>query len=256
MAFPLKDFTIAGVLWYQGCADSGNKNVPEWHEDMIALCAQFRSTHGHIPIISQSLVQYNENADWSIIRQANYDLMSEVDDFFAVNGIDAGMPNEKEIPNGFTNWIHPADKYGISKNGAEIALTEVYKLSGYNTVAEYPVSIKVDGNDLIISYKNGVNLKLSEGSTVNNLEGYNSTTKAWEVIDNATVNGNKITVLGGSDYTKVRYANYNVMMSGATNSANLANVTYNSEKMINLYSQKQGCDDLAVFPFREIEVNK
>ena len=249
MAYPLNDFTVAGLLWYQGCADSGDRNVNDWYEDMIALCAQFRDTHGNIPIISQSLVQYHERARWALIRQANYDLQYVVNNFYPVNGITAGVPNEKETPQGFTNWIHPSDKYGISKNGAEIALTEVYKLSGYNTLAEYPVSVKAVSNDLVISYKDGVSLKLSEGTTVNNLEGL--VDNVWEVIENATISGNKIIVVSGAKYSKVRYANYNVLMVGATN---LTNGEYNSEKPINLYSEKQGCDDLAVFPFREIEI--
>ena len=252
MTFALNDFAVAGLLWYQGCTDSYNHQVEYWHKDMQAFCAQFRKAHGNVPIISQMLVQHCFGADWSLIRQISIDLMSEVENFYTVNGIAAGIPYDIYPPNK-SNRIHPADKYGISKNAAEIALTNVYNLSGYNSVAESPISVKKENKDLIISYKDGVSLKLSEGTTVNNLEGFNGS--IWERIDNATINGNKITIIGGGKYTKVRYANYNVMMSGATNSANLTNVIYNSEKMINLYSKKQGCDDLAVFPFREISVS-
>ena len=250
MSYPLNLLTIAGLLWYQGCADSGNDKVNDWYNDMLALCAQFRNAHGNVSILSQSLVQYNENANWSLIRQANFDLMKVIDDFYAVNGIDFGMPNEKCLPTGFTNWIHPADKYGISKNAAEIAITNVYGKSGYNSVAEYPVSINAESGNLVVYYKDGVELKLSTGTTVNNLEGF--VDGDWEVIENATVNGNKITVSGGAKYSKIRYANYNVMMQGANK---LANSRYNSESPVNLFSQKQGCQDLSVFPFREFKVN-
>lgn len=244
MTYPLNDFAVAGLLWYQGCADSGKDKVDDWKVDMIALCAQFRKYHGEVPIISQSLVQYNESVAWKYIRQYNYDLMSEINGFYAINGIASGMPNEKETPIGFTNWIHPADKYGISKDGAEIALTNVYGKQGYNSVAEYPVCVKIENDNLIIYFKEDVNLKLNTGDTVNNLEGFNGNT--WQIISNATINGNKITVLGGKVYQKIRYANYNVMMQGATK---IANPQYNSENLINLYSTKQGCTDLAVFPF-------
>ena len=255
MTFALNDFAVAGLLWYQGCTDSYDHYVDYWHEDMKAFCAQFRKAHGNVPIISQMLVQHCFGANWSLIRQASIDLMNEVDNFYAVNGIDAGIPYDNPQPS-TNNRIHPADKYGISKDAAEIALTKVYNMTGYNSVAEYPVSIQTQGNNLLIYYRNGVELKLSSGTNVNNLEGYNPTTKEWEVITNATVNANIVTVLNGSNYTKVRYANYNVMMAGATDKTILANVTFNSESIINLYSQKDGCDDLAVFPFREIEVNK
>ena len=253
MTFPLNDFAVAGLLWYQGCTDSYNHQVEYWHKDMIAFCAQFRKAHGNVPIISQSLVQHCFGADWSLIRQVNYDLMSEVENFYAVNGIDAGIPYDVYPPS-TANRIHPADKYGISKNAAEIAITNVYGKSGYNSVAEYPVSINAESGNLVVYYKHGVELKLSTGTTVNNLEGF--VDGDWEVIENATVNGNKITVSGGAKYSKIRYANYNVMMQGATDKNNLANVGYNSESLINLYSQKSGCDDLAVFPFREITVAK
>jgi hypothetical protein len=177
--------------------------------------------------------------------------MSEVDNFYTINGIDAGMPYEKEVPSGFTNWIHPSDKYGISKNGAEIALTCIYGLSGYNGVAAYPINAKAEGNDLVIYYHNDVKLKLSIGKTVNNLQGFNGL--IWEVIENAKIEQNKIIILGGSKYTKVCYANYNVMMPGATK---IANAQYNSELLINLFSEKPNCTDLAVFPFKELEVKK
>lgn len=254
MTFALNDFSVAGLLWYQGCTDSYNHYVDYWHEDMKAFCAQFRKAHGNVPIISQMLVQHCFGADWSLIRQASIDLMSEVDNFYTVNGIDAGIPYDNPQPS-TSNRIHPADKYGISKDAAEIALTNVYGMQGYNGVAEYPVSVQPENNNLIIYYRNGVELKLSDGTTVNNLEGFDPITQEWEVIANATVNGNKITVLNGSNYTKVRYANYNVMMPGGTDKTILANVTFNSEYTVNLYSQKDGCDDLAVFPFREICVS-
>jgi hypothetical protein len=140
--------------------------------------------------------------------------MSEVENFYAVNGIDAGIPYDVYPPS-TANRIHPADKYGISKNAAEIAITNVYGKSGYNSVAEYPVSINAESGNLVVYYKNGVELKLSTGTTVNNLEGF--VDGDWEVIENATVNGNKITVSGGAKYSKIRYANYNVMMQGANN---------------------------------------
>lgn len=244
MTYPLNDFTVAGLLWYQGCADSGKDKVDDWKVDMIALCAQFRKYHGKVPIISQSLVQYNESVAWKYIRQSNHDLMSEIDEFYAINGISAGMPNEKDAPIGFTNWIHPSDKYSISKDGAEIALTNIYGMPGYNGIAEYPVNAKIENDNLIISFEEGVDLLLNAGITINNLEGFNG--NAWQVITNATIDGNKIIVLNGNIYQQVRYANYNVMMQGATK---IANPQYNSETPINLYSAKQGCTNLAVFPF-------
>jgi len=73
----------------------------------------------------------------------------------------------------------------------------------------------------------------------------------WEVIDNAKIDQNKIIILDGSKYTKVCYANYNVMMPGATK---IANAQYNSELLINLFSEKPYCTDLAVFPLKELEV--
>lgn len=253
MSFALNNYTVNGLLWYQGCADSGGISVTHWRADMIAFAKQFRKYHGDVPFISQTLVQYNEGVDWRHIRQVNYDLMNEIDDFYAVNGIASGIPYETYVPDGFTDWIHPVDKYGISKDAAEIALTNTYNKSGYNDVAEYPVAAKKNGEDAFVEFKEGVQLKLSEGTTVNNLEVSTNGIK-WVLVDNATVSGNKIIIPGGAQYTKVRYAVYNVMMPGATDPAKWRSATRNSEQMVNLFTTKAGCSDLAVTPFVEIDI--
>ena len=252
MSFALNNYTVNGLLWYQGCADSGPNTVPHWEADMIAFAKQFRKYHGDVAFISQSLVQYNDWVDWSFIRQTNYDLQFKIDNFYPVNGIATGIPNEKDLPSDFTDWIHPIDKYGVSKDAAEIALTNVYKKTGYNDVAEYPVAVKKSGSDAIIEFKAGVTLKLSEGTTVNNLEVYSG--NDWVLVNNATVSGNKITIPGGASYTKVRYACHNVMMPGATDSDVWKNAGFNSEQIVNLYTTKAGCTDLAVTAFREMEI--
>ena len=64
-----------------------------------------------------------------------------------------------------------------------------------------------------------------------------------------TVNGNKIILLGGAKYSKVRYGCYNVMMPGAAGMYALS-----SDYMVNLFTEKAGCTDLAVAPFRELDV--
>ena len=222
--------------------------VPYWYEDMKAFVAQFRRAHGDVPFISQSLIQFNSGADWSLIRQANWDLMNEVDDFYAVNGINAGIPYDTQVPENFNNYIHAADKYKISTAAAEIALTYVYEESGFNGVAAYPVEGKKSGSNAEIVFETGVKLKLSEGDTVHNLEGYDG--KDWVVIDNATVSGNKIVIPNGAKYSKVRYACYNVMMPSATEKYRRS-----SDYMVNLFTEKAGCTDLAVAPFRELAVS-
>lgn len=249
MTFALNNYTVAGFLWYQGCTDSQNVMVPYWYEDMKAFVAQFRKAHGDVPFISQSLVQHNAGAgsNWSLIRQANWDLMNEVDGFYAVNGIAAGRAYDTEVPEGFNNYIHAADKYKISTAAAEIALTYVYEESGYNGLAAYPVEVKKNGTNVEIVFEAGVQLKLSEGSNVHNLEGYDG--KDWVAIENATVNGNKIILPGGAKYSKVRYGCYNVMMPGAAGMYALS-----SDYMVNLFTEKAGCSDLAVAPFRELDV--
>ena len=268
MTAPLNDVTVGGFLWYQGCADAGHgddtttqKWVADWKASVKALVGQFRASHGNVPFISQSLAQCKDWVPWKYIRQANYELMKEVDGFYAVNGINYGVPYDTLVTSNFANYIHPADKYGNSRDAAHIALTNIYEKSGYNGVAEYPVSVYKAGGNTYIEFEEGVQLKLSEGNTVNNLTG--ATGGVWGTITNATVSGNYI-LIPGTSYTHIAYGAYNIMMPNSTsNSAwNSAHGTsfsdsspydniygaHNSGSMVNLYTTKSGLPDLAVFP--------
>ena len=257
MAYPLNDYAVNGFLWYQGCADCGEESSKHWRKDMIALAAQFRKAHGNVPFISQSLVQYAEGVPFRFIREINYNLSKEIKDFYPVNGIAAGIPYDNIESEGFTNFIHPGDKYGVSRDAAEIAATNVYKKSGYNDVAEYPVVAVKTGAGIEIRFKAGVELKLSEDAYVHNLEGFDG--RDWSLIENATVADNVILIPNGC-YEKVRYACYNVMMPTATEASRWEgkpfHVTYNSEQRVNLYSKKDGCSDLAITPFIGMDVKE
>ncbi|MBQ9104448.1 MAG: hypothetical protein IJY57_05145 [Clostridia bacterium] len=268
MTAPLNDYTVGGFLWYQGCADAGNTNetitkqwVAEWSAGVTALAKQFRASHGNVPFISQSLAQCCDWVEWRFIRQANYDLMSTIDNFYAVNGINYGMPYDTLVTTTLDNYIHPADKYGNSRDAGHIALTNVYGKTGYNDIAEYPIAAYKSGTNTYIEFEADVTLKLDSGTTVNNLQGYNGS--SWVTISNATVTDNYI-LIPSTAYTKFRYAPYNVMMENSTNQTNWNNAQgvnhtkihgeYNSTKRINLFSTRTNLPDLAVFAVLEMAI--
>lgn len=259
MIYPIKDVTVSGLLWYQGCADRGwNESTTgdgqaveycnSWQTKMIALCKQMRQDFGsNMPIVVQQIVQDKSSTKAIHIWEAAWKLQDKVTNLYTVAGLASGLPYSYALggdPTGVSNTIHPIDKYGISKDAANIALRYVYGDKTAAGIAAYPKAIYRSGTNVVVDYgasetDSNYKLKLSEGSQVYNLEAYNGS--SWVVVSGATVDGTRIIIPNASSYTKIRYANYNVMGYGTTQSGWLgqeeAYIKYNSEYPVNLYTE-------------------
>ena len=256
MMYPVKNATINGFMWYQGCADSqsvGSTMADDWAKKMVGFVAQVRSEHGNIPFVSQSLVQ---NYGWQPVqymRNLNWNLQYQIENFYPVNGIAAGYAYDTVRPTNTTaNDIHPADKFGISKDAANIALNYVYGYKDCMGIAAYPTKVYRQGTNVIIDYgaldKDSNNkLVLTSGTTVNNLQALDTSTSAWVTVTNATVSDNKIIIPNATKYSYVAYAQYSIMASDALTN-NRVDHKYDywySDKPVNLFS----ANGVAAAPF-------
>ena len=280
MMYPIRNTTVSGLVWYQGCADRGWNDdtsataaqggvqvwTSSWSKKMVALAKQMRNEFGaNLPIIVQQLAQDKASSNIKTMWQTQWDLQNKISNLYVSTGVGAGLPYSYDLggdPTDYANTIHPMDKYGISKNAANIAMRYVYGDLTSPGVAAYPTAIYKSGSNVIIDYgasesDAGYKLVLKDYSTVTNLEAYNGS--SWVKVSGATIDGTRVIIPNGSSYTKIRYACYNVMCYASTNATgggpmyDGGNTTYtknNSEDRISLYTE----NGVPAAPFNEIAI--
>ena len=149
MIAPAIQYTIKGILWYQG---EGNTSRPKEYAQLLpALIADWRSKwhQGDIPFIYAQLpnfmeVQYSPSESrWAELREAQLKTLSVPNTAMAVT-IDAGEWND----------LHPLDKKDV---GERLALgAEKLAYGDTKLVSSGPLyqSAKIDGNKIVITFNN------------------------------------------------------------------------------------------------------
>lgn len=107
---PLKDFHIAGVLWYQGCNDAANyATATEYESQMTALINQYRNVFGRedLPFLYVQLArwpgyQYTQN-----VREAQ---RTTLDNANLRNRSNVAMTVSLDTDKGTSALIHPLGK--------------------------------------------------------------------------------------------------------------------------------------------------
>ena len=197
MIYNFVGYTIGGILWYQGEANASTPNL--YKEQFAAYANLYRKLfeNDSLPIIYMQLPKYSDSL-WPAFRQAQWDIMNEVSNVYAVCGIDLGDPNN----------IHPTDKFDFASRAVGVALKYIEKINAKDLPSgtKYGLSPSIKsaaktGDSIIISFDNAT-LLTADGS-VTGLEGYDG--KAWKPL-NAVTNGNQLIVQSGAgDILKVQY---------------------------------------------------
>jgi len=160
MVAPVINYTIKGLLWYQG--ESNADKAAEYGRLLVALIADWRSRwkQGDVPFIYAQLPNFNEveyspaESDWARLREGQLKALSAPNTGMAVT-IDAGEWND----------IHPLNKKDVGERLAIAAENVAY--GEKNIVASGPIyqSALVKGSRIEISFKNtGSGLVIQEGA--------------------------------------------------------------------------------------------
>lgn len=149
MIAPLLNFSIKGVLWYQG--ESNASNPTEYKNLFVALIKDWRKNwkEGEFPFLFVQLPNFMEStskpseSNWALLREAQLKSLSLPKTGMAVT-IDIGEWND----------IHPLDKKDVGKRLSLLARKIAYNEK--NLVASGPIykSMKVDGNKIILTFTN------------------------------------------------------------------------------------------------------
>ncbi|MFH6951264.1 sialate O-acetylesterase [Flavobacterium sp. FlaQc-51] len=202
MIAPLKQYSIKGVLWYQG--ESSTKKPLEYFSLMETLIANWRTQwqQQKLPFILVQLTNFMESkpepveSNWAALRQQQLNVLKIPNTGMAVT-IDLGEWND----------IHPLNKYDVGKRLALQARKIAY--GEKNLVASGPLfkSIEQRENKLILSFTNTGSGLIAKDSPI--LKGFAiAGSKGKFVWANATIEGDKIIVWSNNiiNPIKVRYA--------------------------------------------------
>lgn len=202
MIAPLKNYSIKGVLWYQG--ESSTKKPSEYFSLMETLITNWRTQwqQPKLPFLLVQLTNFMDpkiepvESNWAALRQQQLNTLAIPNTGLAVT-IDLGEWND----------IHPLNKYDVGKRLSLQARKKVY--GEKDLVASGPLfkAMEQKGNKLILSFTDIGSGLLAKDNT--SLKGFaiadNNGKFVWA---NATIEGDKIVVWNDtiSNPSKVRYA--------------------------------------------------
>ncbi len=113
---PLKDFPVAGVLWYQGEADVLGESAKVFEEQFLLVVKTWRELFGEIPFIQAQLSSFGYGQKWPSVRDAQLKAALENKSVYAVCTIDGG--EEKNV--------HPNAKKLVADRMIRTAFGEIY----------------------------------------------------------------------------------------------------------------------------------
>lgn len=107
---PLKDFHVAGVLWYQGCDDAMNfSTATEYESQMTALINQYRSVFGRkdLPFLYVQLARWTNYQYTQNVREAQ---RTTLDNANLQDRSNVAMTVSLDTDKGTSALIHPLGK--------------------------------------------------------------------------------------------------------------------------------------------------
>lgn len=164
MIYPLRNYSIRGVLWYQGESNTGNPY--DYKELFEAVISDWRKLWnlGDIPFYYVQLANHcpwkmePEVSGWAKVREAQRQILELPNTGMAVT-IDVGMYND----------LHPWDKKSV---GERLALWALNHVHGENNVCSGPIysRMAVENNKVRLYFTNVGNGLVVKGNKLETFE--------------------------------------------------------------------------------------
>lgn len=212
----ITDFTVKGVIWYQGESD---ENHPEIYADMLeALIACWRHEWDEdLPFIMAQLAPFGEifgkGGDvFPLLREQQLEATRRSENVYLVSTGDAGNKID----------IHPKEKAPVGNRMALIGLEKIY---GFDILSDAPrpTGVIKDDDKIIIAFEHVGEGLLLTGETINALELLDMNLSPVEGIAETTVGHDKVTLrfdgLQVQDIAEVKFAKtgyYNVNLHNSS----------------------------------------
>ena len=120
MIYPVSNYEIGGILWYQGEANAPVSAAKDYPAQFLEYARSYRQLFRdeNLKIVSTQLVQY-AFYDYMYMREMQWKTMFEGDNIYTVSAIDTG-----DASNG-SDTIHPSDKWIVGEKAAGLVACEV-----------------------------------------------------------------------------------------------------------------------------------
>ncbi len=157
MIYPITNFNIAGVIWYQGEANVDNASTYE--PLFAAMITSWRAAwKKDFPFYFVQIASYNygNNMSGALLKEAQTKTLSVPN---------TGMIVVDDLVNDVNN-IHPTDKKDVGYRLANLALSTTYHKN--NLAYKYPMykSMEIEKGKLKIDFTNADNGLMSKGDTL------------------------------------------------------------------------------------------
>ena len=179
----LVPFTLKGMLWYQGEANSSDLRAPLYFHQLSALVTDWRARWGEeLPFAWVQLPNFSRPGEgWPLMREAMLKTLALPKTGMAVT-IDIGEAKD----------IHPKNKQEVGRRLSLWALGTVYGKKVAASSGPLPDGHEIKGAELIVTLSHAEGLKTRDGSAVKGLQ-LAGVDKQWKAA-NAKIEGSKLIV--------------------------------------------------------------
>lgn len=198
--YPLRNYNIAGVIWYQGESNTGYAN--DYEELFETMINEWRENweFEEMPFLYAQLTNYSAPEDsalldnWARLREAQRRVLKLSNTGMAVT-IDIGEYND----------LHPLNKKEVGRRLSLLAKGKVYNQKIISSAPMYSRMTKED-NKIILHFSNKKSKLISIRGDLNNFEISNENDKFYK--GRAIIDGDKIVVWNNKikNPKNVRYA--------------------------------------------------
>ena len=167
---PLKGLNIAGILWYQGCANSNATGFKTYHDDFEALIKKYREIFNDpaLPFLYVQLAPYKNSTPeyesagsqrFQVMREIQREMLNDTDvntNLYMAVSLDTTQDSHHDENGNIVNQslIHPLGKDTLGKRMANAYLG---MKNDDNRVINGPLVDKatVSGNTITVTFKEG-----------------------------------------------------------------------------------------------------
>jgi sialate O-acetylesterase len=209
---PLVPYTLKGMLWYQGEANSSDTRAPLYVHQLSALVTDWRARWGEeLPFAWVQLPNFSRPGEgWPLMRESMLKTLSLPKTGMAVT-IDIGEAKD----------IHPKNKQDVGRRLSLWALGNVYGRKVAAASGPLPAGHEIKGGEVVVTLTHAEGLKTRDGSPVKGFQ-LAGTDKQWKPAT-AQIDGAKLVVTSAEVAAPValRYAWLDFPETNLVNSADL-----------------------------------
>ena len=210
---PLVPYTLKGMLWYQGEANSSDTRAPLYVHQLSALVTDWRARWGEeLPFAWVQLPNFSRPGEgWPLMRESMLKTLSLPKTGMAVT-IDIGEAKD----------IHPKNKQEVGRRLSLWALGNVYGRKVAAASGPLPAGHEIKGGEVVVTLTHAEGLKTRDGAPVKGFQ-LAGTDKQWKPAT-ARIDGARWLVVTSAEVAApvaLRYAWLDFPETNLVNSADL-----------------------------------